>query len=105
MQNKVMVCRVHAGAVFVAVPVIMNGERLLCVFITRKNELARVGVFPDRPIEVGPYFVWERYTRREIPAAVMQDAHKRALEAVAALDNEPQTERITSFAFAADVAS
>ena len=102
-MDKVMVCLVHTGAILVTVPIVLNGETLLCVFITRKGELARVGIFAGKPRDVGPFFVLEYYNRREVPAEAIRDAHKRAR---AALDEfEPRTDRDSLLAFAADIAS
>ena len=103
MRKKVMVCRVHTGAALVTVPIELNGDEVHCVFITRKNELARVGIFEAKPRDVGPYLIFERYSRRDVPAEAIRDARTRALEALAALDTEPKTDRMTSFAFAADI--
>ena len=103
MRSKVMVCRVHAGATLVTVPIVLNGDELHCVFITRKNELARVGIFDGKPREVGPYWIFESYTRRTVPAEAIRDARQRALDALATLDTEPQTEPMPPLAFAADV--
>jgi hypothetical protein len=105
MKNKVMVCRIRTGALFVGVPIVLNGGTLLCVFITRKGELARVGIFDTKPRDVGPLWIFESYTRRTVPAAAIVDARARALDAIAAFDTEPQTELEPSFAFAADVAT
>lgn len=102
MKTKVMVCRVHAGAILITVPIELNGDELQCVFITRKNELARVGIFDAKPRDVGPLWILESYTRRTVPAAAIVDARVRAQMA---LDEfEPQTDR-EPLAFAADVAS
>ncbi len=101
MKNKVMVCRVQMGAILVTVPIELNGDDLFCVFITRKNELARVGIFDAKPRDVGPFSILESYTRRIVPAQAIRDARQRAFDALA--DFEPQTERTTSFAFAADI--
>ena len=103
-MNKAMVCRVHAGAILVTVPIVLNGETLLCVFITRKNELARVGIFDAKPRDVGPLWIFESYTRRVVPAEAIRDARERALDALAALDTTPQTDR-EPLAFASDVAA
>ena len=104
MKNKVMVCKVLTGAVLVTVPIELNGAELHCVFITRKGELARVGIFDGKPREVGPFWIFETYTRRIVPAAAIRDAHARALEALAVLDTEPQTDRMTSFDCTLDTA-
>ena len=102
MKTKVMVCRVHTGAILITVPIELNGDELQCVFITRKNELARVGIFDANPRDVGPLWILESYTRRTVPAAAIVDARERAQ---AALDElEPQTDR-EPLAFAVDVAS
>lgn len=102
MKTKVMVCRVHSGETLVTVPIVLNGDELQCVFITRKNELTRVGIFDANPRDVGPFWIFESYTRRTVPAAAIVDARERAQ---AALDElEPQTDR-EPFAFVADVAS
>ena len=103
-MDKVMVCRVRTDAILVTVPIVLNGDRLLCVFITRKGELARVGIFEGKPREVGPFFFLAYYKRRTVPAEAIRDALARARDALAVLDTEPQTERETSFAFAADIA-
>ncbi len=103
VKTKVMVCRVHPGSTLVTVPIVLNGDELQCVFITRKNELARVGIFDAKPRDVGPLWILESYTRRIVPAAAIQDARERAQTALDEL--ESQTERMTFFAFAADVAT
>jgi hypothetical protein len=64
-----MVCRVHSGETLVTVPIVLNGDELQCVFITRKNELTRVGIFDANPRDVGPFWIFESYTRRTVPAA------------------------------------
>ena len=102
MKTKVMVCRVHSGETLVTVPIELNGDELQCVFITRKGELASVGIFDAKPRDVGPFWIFESYTRRTVPAAAIVDARERAQ---AALDElEPQTDR-EPLAFAVDVAS
>ena len=102
MKTKVMVCLVPSGETLVTVPIELNGDELQCVFITRKNELASVGIFDAKPRDVGPLWILESYTRRTVPAAAIVDARVRAQTA---LDEfEPQTDR-EPFAFAADVAS
>lgn len=103
MRNKVIVCRVHTGATLVTVPIELNGDELHCVFITRKNELARVGIFDAKPRDVGPYLIFERYSRRDVPAEAIRDARQRAQTALD--EQEPQTERITSFDFAVDIST
>lgn len=105
MKTKVMVCRVRADAVFVTVPIVQNGDRLLCVFFSGKRGLSLVGVFDTKARDVGPFCIFESYTRRTVPAAAIIDARERALDALAALDTEPQTEREPSLAFALDVAT
>ena len=107
MKNDVIVCRVRDNTTLVSVPVEFNGVPLQCVFITRKGELARVGIFDASPRDAGPFLIFERYAQKNIPVAVIREARARAQ---AALDElEPQTEREpereTRFAFAADVAS
>lgn len=103
MKNKVMVCRVRADAILVTVPIVLNGETLLCVFITRKGELARVGIFAGKPRDIGPFFVLEYYKRRTVPAEAIRDARQRAQMALH--EFETQAEHEPSFAFAADVAT
>ena len=103
MKNKTMVCRVQTGAILVTVPIELNGEDLQCVFITRKDELARVGIFDAKPRDVGPFWILESYTRRIVPAEAIRDARQRAFDALA--DFEPQTDPMTSFAFVADLAT
>jgi hypothetical protein len=105
--SDVMVCRVRDDAVFVSVPIVMNGDRMTCVFFRRKAGLARIGIFLDKSIEVGPFFVLENYKRRLVPASVIVEARERA---EAALDElESQSERASEcemyLAFSADVAS
>lgn len=103
MKNKVEVCRVHSSAVLVSVLINLNGHELQCVFITRNGELARVGIFDAKPRDVGPFWIFESYTRRIVPAEAIRDARKQAQ---AALDEfEPQMDRMTSFDFVVDVAS
>ena len=102
MKTKVMVCLVPSGETLVTVPIELNGDELQCVFITRKNELASVGIFDAKPRDVGPLWILESYTRRTVPAAAIVDARVRAQTALDEL--EPQTDR-EPFAFVADVAS
>ena len=102
-MHKVMVCPVRAGVILVTVPIVLNGDRLQCVFITIKGELARVGIFEGESRDVGPFFILENYIRRIVPAAAIIEARKRAREA---LDEfEPQTDREPCFAFVADIAT
>jgi hypothetical protein len=102
-MHKVMVCPVREGVILVTVPIVLNGDLLQCVFITRNGELARVGIFAGQLRDVGPFFILENYSRRTVPTASLIEAHKRAREA---LDEfEPQTDRMTSFAFVADTAT
>ncbi len=109
MKKKVMVSHVNRKGVMVgtlvSVPIVMNGELLLCVFFSGERPLASVGVFDAKPRESGPYWIFESYTRRTVPAETLRDAHEQALDALADLDTEPATERMTSFAFASDVAT
>ncbi len=102
-MHKAMVCRVRTDTILVTVPIVLNGDRLLCVFITRKGELARVGIFAGQSRDVGPFFVLEYYNRRTVPAAAIVEAHKRAREALN--EFESQTEREPCFAFVADIAT
>ncbi len=103
MKTKVMVCRVNAGATLVTVPIELNGATLLCVFITRKGELARVGIFDSKPLESGPLWILESYTRRIVPSQAIRDALERAREALRAFD--ARSERDTSFDCSVDVAN
>lgn len=103
MNNKVMVCRVQTGATLVTVPIVLNGDEVQCIFITRKGELARVGIFDANPRETGPFWIFESYTRRVVPVEAIRDAHKRAREALDEL--ERQTERATSFDCAMDIST
>jgi len=98
-----MVCRVRADAIIVTVPLVLNGERLLCVFFNGKDGLSHVGIFDSNPRETGPFWIFESYSRRIVPVEAIRDARMRAIEALDEL--QPQTEREPSFAFAVEVAT
>ncbi len=102
-MRKVMVSPIGRGAALVSVPILLNGEPLQCVFFSAARGLSLVGIFDAKPRDVGPFWIFEAYTRRTVPASVIRDARERALDALAALDTEPQTEREPPMGFASDV--
>ncbi len=88
---NVEVWPVHNRGAFVDVPIMLHGALVHCAFFADKVSMRLVRIFGD-----------ESSQGRPVPAAMVREAKERALNALA--DLEPQTERTTSFAFAADIA-
>lgn len=70
----------------------LHGKPIRIAFFADNASMRLVRIFGDHSLK-----------GREVPAEVMRDAKQRAFDALAVL--EPQTDRITSFAFAADIAT
>lgn len=70
----------------------LHGKPIRIAFFADKASMRLVRIFGDHSLK-----------GREVPVEVMQNAKRRAIDALA--DLEPQTDRITSFAFAADIAT
>jgi hypothetical protein len=89
---KVEVWPVHNRGALVDVSIMLHGARVHCAFFVDTTSMRLVRIFGDKSSQ-----------GRKVSAEVIREARQRAFDALA--DLEPQTERITSFAFAADVAS
>lgn len=68
----------------------LHGKPIRIAFFADNASMRLVRIFGDHSLK-----------GREVPVEVMRDAQQRAFDALA--DLEPQTDRITSFAFAADI--
>ena len=88
---NVEVFPVRNKGALVDVPILLHGARVHCAFFVDKSSMRLVRIFGDKSSQ-----------GRTVPAAVIREAREMALDAIA--EREPQTDRMTSFAFAADIA-
>lgn len=88
---QVEVFPVRDGRAFVDVPIMLHGAFVHCAFFADNSSVRLVRIFGGKSSQ-----------GRKVPASVIREARQRAFDAVA--DLAPQTERMTCFAFAADVA-
>lgn len=89
---NVEVFRVRGKGVFVDVPIVFRGRPIHCAFFVDNSSMRLVRIFGDK-VSQG----------RKVPVDVMRDARMQARKAFDEL--ETQTDRITSFAFTADIST
>lgn len=81
---------VHNKGALVDVPIMLHGALVHCAFFVDKTSMRLVRIFGDKVCQGRP-----------VSVEAIRDARKRAREALN--EFEPQTDRMTSFAFAADI--
>ncbi len=92
-MEGIRVWRVRTGVTLVEVAVVVNGDRLQCVFLTSRKPLRYVGVFLDRHIGSAQRINRQAYRRRLVPVELIEEARERALSALVEFDGGQPTER------------
>ncbi len=103
-MDGVRVWPVRPDVTLVEVQIVVNGDRLQCVFLTSRKPLRYVGVLLDRHIGNAQRIYRQPYRSRSVPDELIEHARECALKALFEFYGGPSTERMTSFAFVADVA-
>lgn len=104
-MEGIRVWRVRTGVTLVEVEIVVSGDRLQCVFLTSRKPLRYIGVFLDRHIGSAQRINRQAYRRCLVPVELIEQARERALIALVEFDGAQLADRMTSFAFVADVAS